>query len=79
MTRKVGYDASGHSDGRSDVSLLPFNKPALDLSEFAVSGRKQAWFEVFAWSGRDLVRIVDSADRHLGGDLRRQSFGEAAT
>lgn len=40
----------------SDVSLLPFNQPALDLSEFAVSGRKQAWFEVFAWSGRDLYR-----------------------
>lgn len=40
----------------SDVSLLPFNQPALDLSEFAVSGREQAWFDVFAWSGRDLYR-----------------------
>ncbi|MCD9028685.1 alpha-2-macroglobulin family protein [Luteimonas sp. BDR2-5] len=40
----------------SDVSLLPFNQPALDLSEFAVSGRQQAWFDVFAWSGRDLYR-----------------------
>ncbi|NLA69032.1 MAG: alpha-2-macroglobulin family protein [Gammaproteobacteria bacterium] len=40
----------------SDVSLLPFNQPALDLSEFAVAGRRQAWFEVFAWSGRDLYR-----------------------
>ena len=40
----------------SDVSLLPFNQPALDLSEFAVAGRKQAWFEVYAWSGRDLYR-----------------------
>lgn len=39
-----------------DVSLLPFNQPALDLSEFAVSGREQAWFDVFAWSGRDLYR-----------------------
>lgn len=39
-----------------DVSLLPFNQPALDLSEFAVSGRDQAWFDVFAWSGRDLYR-----------------------
>lgn len=39
-----------------DVSLLPFNQPALDLSEFAVSGRGQAWFDVFAWSGRDLYR-----------------------
>ncbi|MGB8378894.1 MAG: alpha-2-macroglobulin, partial [Rhodanobacteraceae bacterium] len=39
-----------------DVSLLPFNQPALDLSDFAVSGRKQSWFDVFAWSGRDLYR-----------------------
>jgi alpha-2-macroglobulin len=40
----------------NDVSMLPFNQPALDLSEFAVSGRGQAWFDVFAWSGRDLYR-----------------------
>jgi len=40
----------------NDVTLLPFNQPALDLSEFAVSGRQQAWFDVFAWSGRDLYR-----------------------
>ncbi|QNN46891.1 alpha-2-macroglobulin family protein [Thermomonas brevis] len=39
-----------------DMSMLPFNQPALDLSEFAVSGREQAWFDVFAWSGRDLYR-----------------------
>jgi uncharacterized protein YfaS (alpha-2-macroglobulin family) len=39
-----------------DVSLLPFNQPALDLSEFAVAGRKQAWFDVFGWSDRDLYR-----------------------
>jgi uncharacterized protein YfaS (alpha-2-macroglobulin family) len=39
-----------------DVTLLPFNQPALDLSEFAVAGRQQAWFDVFAWSGRDLYR-----------------------
>ena len=39
-----------------DVSMLPFNQPALDLSEFAVSGRENAWFDVFAWSGRDLYR-----------------------
>ena len=42
---------SGH-----DVSLLPFNQPALDLSDFAVAGRKQTWFEVFGWSDRDLYR-----------------------
>jgi uncharacterized protein YfaS (alpha-2-macroglobulin family) len=40
----------------NDVSLLPFNQPALDLSDFAVAGRKQAWFDVFAWSDRDLYR-----------------------
>ncbi len=39
-----------------DVSVQPFNQPALDLSEFAVAGRAQAWFDVFAWSGRDLYR-----------------------
>jgi uncharacterized protein YfaS (alpha-2-macroglobulin family) len=39
-----------------DVSMLPFNQPALDLSDFAVAGRSQAWFDVFAWSGRDLYR-----------------------
>ncbi len=39
-----------------DMSMLPFNQPALDLSEFAVAGREQAWFDVFAWSGRDLYR-----------------------
>src|SRR5690606_33720549 len=40
----------------SDVAMLPFNQPALDLSEFAVSGRAASWFDVFAWSGRDLYR-----------------------
>lgn len=40
----------------TDVSLLPLNQPALDLSEFAVAGRGQADFDVFAWSGRDLYR-----------------------
>jgi uncharacterized protein YfaS (alpha-2-macroglobulin family) len=39
-----------------DVSMLPFNQPALDLSEFSVAGREAAWFDVFAWSGRDLYR-----------------------
>ena len=36
--------------------MLSFNQPALDLSEFSVGGREQAWFDVFAWSGRDLYR-----------------------
>jgi uncharacterized protein YfaS (alpha-2-macroglobulin family) len=39
-----------------DVSLLPFNQPALDLSDFAVAGRKQTWFDVFGWADRDLYR-----------------------
>ncbi|HEY8585147.1 MAG TPA: alpha-2-macroglobulin [Rhodanobacter sp.] len=39
-----------------DVSVLPFNRPALDVSNFDISGRKQVPFEVFAWSGRDLYR-----------------------
>jgi uncharacterized protein YfaS (alpha-2-macroglobulin family) len=39
-----------------DVSMLPFNQPALDLSDFSVAGRAQQWFDVFAWSGRDLYR-----------------------
>ncbi len=40
----------------SDVSLLPFNQPALDLSDFSVTGRKQDSYDVFSWSGRDLYR-----------------------
>lgn len=39
-----------------DYSVLSFNQPALDLSQFAVAGREQAKFDVFAWSGRDLYR-----------------------
>ena len=51
-------DSSHVLVGRSgrDVSLLPFNQPALDLSDFAVAGREQTWFEVFAWADRDLYR-----------------------
>ncbi len=56
----VGYELdAGHvmvARQGGDVSLLPFNQPALDLSEFAVAGRPQAWFDVYAWSGRDLYR-----------------------
>ncbi|MGA9343409.1 MAG: MG2 domain-containing protein, partial [Rhodanobacteraceae bacterium] len=51
-----------------DVSLLPFNQPALDLSDFDVAGRKQAWFDVFAWSGRDLYRPGETV--HLSALLR---------
>ncbi len=39
-----------------NVSMVPFNQPALDLSDFAVAGRHESWFDVFAWSGRDLYR-----------------------
>ncbi|KAF1710541.1 hypothetical protein CSC70_07730 [Pseudoxanthomonas kalamensis DSM 18571] len=51
-----------------DVSMLPFNQPALDLSEFAVSGRGNAWFDVFAWSGRDLYRPGETV--HVSALLR---------
>ncbi|HWG10152.1 MAG TPA: alpha-2-macroglobulin [Rhodanobacteraceae bacterium] len=40
----------------SDVSVLPLNRPALDISNFDITGRREAPFEVFAWSGRDLYR-----------------------
>ena len=40
----------------TEVALVSFNQPALDLSEFAVSGRKQSPQDVYAWSGRDLFR-----------------------
>ncbi|HEU0152963.1 MAG TPA: alpha-2-macroglobulin [Arenimonas sp.] len=70
VVAKAGTDGSGNAlmaykldashvlvaRSGTDVSLMPFNQPALDLSEFSVAGRKQAWFDVFAWSGRDLYR-----------------------
>lgn len=40
----------------NDLSVLALNQPALDLSEFAVAGRKARDAEVFPWSGRDLYR-----------------------
>ena len=51
-----------------DVSLLPFNQPALDVSDFAVAGRKQTWFDVFGWSDRDLYRPGETI--HLSALLR---------
>jgi uncharacterized protein YfaS (alpha-2-macroglobulin family) len=40
----------------SELALIPFRQPALDLSEFDVAGRKQTPQDVYAWSGRDLFR-----------------------
>ncbi|HET9048699.1 MAG TPA: alpha-2-macroglobulin [Chiayiivirga sp.] len=40
----------------TEVALVAFNQPALDLSEFPVSGRMQSAQDVYAWSGRDLFR-----------------------
>ena len=60
-----------------DVSMLPFNQPALDLSEFAVAGREQAWFDVFAWSGRDLYRPGETV--RLSALLRDQDGSPVAT
>lgn len=39
-----------------DLTLLAFNQPALDLTEFALAGEPFREREVFAWSGRDLYR-----------------------
>lgn len=40
----------------SELALVSFSQPALDLSEFDVAGRKQTPQDVYAWSGRDLFR-----------------------
>lgn len=40
----------------SEIALIPFRQPALDLSEFQIAGRSQTPQDVFAWSGRDLFR-----------------------
>ena len=68
------------SSGR-DTTFLPFNQPALDLSEFAVAGRDNAWFDVYAWSGRDLYRpgetvrlsalLRDNDGKPVGGPGKR--------
>ena len=42
--------------GGSELALIPFRQPALDLSEFDIAGRKQTPQDVYAWSGRDLFR-----------------------
>jgi uncharacterized protein YfaS (alpha-2-macroglobulin family) len=39
-----------------EIALIPFRQPALDLSEFAIAGRKHTAQDVYAWSGRDLFR-----------------------
>ncbi|MCP5474906.1 MAG: alpha-2-macroglobulin family protein [Rhodanobacteraceae bacterium] len=38
------------------MSMLGFNQPALDLSDFDVAGNTAAELSVFLWSGRDLYR-----------------------
>lgn len=40
----------------TEVALVSFGQPALDLSDFPVAGRKQTMQDVYAWSGRDLFR-----------------------
>lgn len=39
-----------------DLTLLPLSQPALDLSEFDVTGATADQVSVFIWSGRDLYR-----------------------
>ena len=51
-----------------DVSVLPFNQPALDLSEFAIAGRPQRAAEIFPWSSRDLFRPGETI--HVSALLR---------
>lgn len=53
---KIDHDDVLIARHDKDVSVLPFNRPALDVSNFDITGRRQAPFEVFAWSGRDLYR-----------------------
>jgi alpha-2-macroglobulin len=40
----------------NEIALIPFRQPALDLSEFAIAGRRHTAQDVYAWSGRDLFR-----------------------
>jgi uncharacterized protein YfaS (alpha-2-macroglobulin family) len=40
----------------SEIALIPFRQPALDLSEFQIAGRRHTAQDVYAWSGRDLFR-----------------------
>lgn len=46
------------------IALLAFNQPALDLSEFAVSGGPASDVSVFLWSGRDLYRPGETLQFH---------------
>ena len=54
----------------TDVSVLPFNRPALDVSNFDISGRREVPVEVYAWSGRDLYRPGETL--HASALLRDQ-------
>lgn len=39
-----------------EMSVLPFNQPALDLSEYQISGTTAGAQSIHIWSGRDLYR-----------------------
>lgn len=39
-----------------EMSVLPFNQPALDLSEYPISGSTAGAQSIHIWSGRDLYR-----------------------
>jgi uncharacterized protein YfaS (alpha-2-macroglobulin family) len=50
---------------RSDFSMLSFRQPALDLSAFAIGGRKSGGDrDVFLWGGRDLFRPGEEVRVH---------------
>lgn len=43
-----------------NISILPLNSPALDLSEFKVDGREQKAIETFIYSPRDIYRAGET-------------------
>jgi uncharacterized protein YfaS (alpha-2-macroglobulin family) len=44
----------------SEIALIPFRQPALDLADFEVGGRRHGEIEAYTWSGRDLYRPGES-------------------
>ncbi|MFO1494453.1 MAG: alpha-2-macroglobulin [Lysobacterales bacterium] len=46
------------------IAILAFNQPALDLSEFAVSGGPASDVSIYLWSGRDLYRPGEPVQVH---------------
>jgi alpha-2-macroglobulin len=47
-----------------ELSVLPFNQPALDLSEFDIAGGTTDEVSLHIWSGRDLYRPGETLKAH---------------